>query len=510
MKKGSILFFTLCTVMSACGGPASEQEMETEPVIEVISPSLTIPPSADQPSTEEPDPTPIAISTPSPAPVQTLLEGIGMETPGPWLMFYTNEGFWLISKEGAIVRLMQISTKYYLERWEVAPHGGLVAMIQGDGSEKYLEVISIQEYEHPLILNLVDYEGEGLNFASERDGEDFKVDRYFAVGQPSWSSDGSKFAFVSSHLGPSPDVYIYDVLSREVTRLTDGPNHSVYLHWSPDDQYIFHARVEKMWMDYSGSGYSGWTFYAAKADNSGVTTIFRSEIDQGNEYSIGWFSDHEVLMESSYWYCGKFDFRVVNINQGERFSIWSNQYNQSAFNPVGKVALIWVSPEAVYIEECGTVGESGLFLVSIPDGHREKVTDFEDKYLISSIEWNEEAAKFVIDLRTLWAVVDIKGEVEYLEEEPIFSTVGNSIALLGYKGESLKVMDQEGNTIEVSTGKKILSPIWSPDGSRLFFFEESETKNYELYMVQAPDYERVLIIEDLNEELIGVPKWVLP
>jgi len=512
MKKSVLFFLTLCAVMSACGGSTDEQEMETVSVIETTSPNLTVTLSADQSSTQETDFTPTTIFAPGSVPVQILLEGIGMETPGPWLMFPSYEGFWLVSKEGDRVRLMQTSINDYLERWEMAPQGGLVARVwhdYNDRSLKFLEVISIQSYEHPLILNLLDYDGEGLNFASERDEEEFMVDRYYAVGELSWSSDGSKMAFVSSHQGPSPDVYVYDVLSREVTRLTDGPSHSVNLHWSPDDHYIFHAGVEKMWKEYSGSGYTGWTFYAAKADDSGVTAVFSSDVYQGHVYSIGWFSDHEVLMESGYWFCGSFDLKLVDINNGKQISIWPNQYYHSAYDPVEKVALIWVSPDAFISEECGTVGESGLYLVSIPDGHQEKVMDFEDLNSISSIEWNEEASKFVIDLRNLWAVVDNKGEVEYLEEEPIFSTDGKIKALLGNNGESLQVVDQEGNIFEVSTGNTILSPIWSPDGSRLFFFEESVTGESSLFMVKAPGYERVLIIEDFPANSYD-PRWVLP
>ena len=186
MKKSIIIFFTLCVVISACGNPAGEQEMDTGPVVEATSSNSTITLSADQSITKEPDSTLTALSAPGPVPAQNLLEGIGMETPGPWLMFPSYEGFWLVSKEGDRVRLMQTSINDYLERWEMAPQGGLIARVwhdYNDRSLKFLEVISIQSYEHPLILNLLDYNGEGLNFVSERDEEEFMVDRYYAVGE---------------------------------------------------------------------------------------------------------------------------------------------------------------------------------------------------------------------------------------------------------------------------------------------------------------------------------------
>lgn len=510
MIRRLMFWVGLCAVIAACGGPVIEEEEVHATEIDLPSPTFTVSPSSDQAAIIEHDPE--AISTiPGPEPVQELLEGIGMEIPGPWLMFRTNEGFGFVSENGDVVRRMQLSTDYYVDRWNVAPHGGLIVIVRADLREKILEVISVKTYETLLSLKLLDYEGEGLDFTSERDAEEFIMDRYHAVGSSSWSSDGSRLAFVSSHLGPSPDVYVYDVLSGAVTRLTSGPTHSVCLHWSPGDQFIFHAGVKKIWIDSSGSGYSGWTFYAARADDSGMTTVFVSEVvNRVHENTVGWFSEDEVLMDSGYWYCGQFDLRIVNIQNGDRASIWPDQFNQIAYDPVGKVALIWVSPEAASNDECGTVGESGLFMVTLPDGRREKLAEFEDQYLVDSIEWVEGTSKFIVDFRGLWVVVDNKGEVEYLDEEPIFSPDGEIIALLGYKGESLHIINEESIAVKVSTGAKILYPVWSPNGSRLFFFEENEASNLDLYMVQSPGYERELIVEDLCQDLSGIPRWVLP
>lgn len=513
MKRIVIFVCVMCAFVSACGGQVNREKDEKRMVTVIPSPTSTIPSTSEPTSTiEHPTPTtnPTPISTPSPAAGQILLEGIGMEVPGPWLMFDTDKGFWLVNQDGDVVRLMQVSPEYYYQ-WEVAPQGGLVAMVMDNMSEKILEVVSVQAYENTLALNLVDYEGDEISFDSEQEADDFNVDRFFAVGQSAWSSDGNKLAFVSAHQGPSPDVYVYDVLTGAVTRLTSGPTHAVSLYWSPDDQYILHAGVEKMWIGYSGSGYSGWTFYAARADGSDLTTIFKSEINQGHENIVGWYSDREVLMDSGYWYCGRFDLRMVDIESGDRVSIWLDQYDQIVYDPVEKVALVWVSPDALSVDECGSSGESGLYLVSIPDGRREKVAAFYDNYLVSAMEWVEGAAKYLLDIYTIWALVDIAGEVEYLEEQPIFSADGDRIALLEYKGESLRVRDQDGKIIEVMVGGTVHHPIWSPDGKRLFYFEENETRNsYDLYMVRAPGYSPIFIQGDMFEKIDGAPEWVMP
>ena len=507
MNKRIVFVFVLLAFLSACGG---EVNNETQ----TPGTAAPLPVVTDAPPTKSPDPAPTSPPTPTPqlVEVRILSEGTGMEEPGPWLIFADAAGFWLISQNGDEIGFMPVSWEYMTTQWEVSSRGGLLAMVQGEQiSAKFMKVLSLPTYTFPLTVDLLGFEGDELSFDSEQDTRDFIEDRYFAVGQPVWSSDGSKLAFVSSHLGPSPDVYVYDIPSNEVARLTSGPAHAVDLYWSPDDKYIYHAGAEKLWMGYSGSGYSGWTFYAAKADGSGVTTVYKSEVDQGHENIVGWYSDNEVLMDSGYWFCGKFDLRIVDIESGTRVSIWPDQYDQIAYNPVGKTALVWVSPEAFSGEDCGPTEESGLFLVSIPDGQREKLTGFDDNYLVLDMEWNEKVSRFILDLYTIWGMVRTAGDVEILDEKPVFSPDGVMTALLGYKGKSLHVLDQAGNTIEIETAGTVMHPTWSLDGTRLFFFAETETTGkYYLYLAQAPDFMPVLISEELFDRRIGAAEWVMP
>lgn len=55
--------------------------------------------------------------------------------------------------------------------------------------------------------------------------------------EPSWSSDGTTVAFASNRSGNS-DVYLIDVRSGRVTKLTDEPSHDADPAWSPDGSTI--------------------------------------------------------------------------------------------------------------------------------------------------------------------------------------------------------------------------------------------------------------------------------
>jgi hypothetical protein len=507
MKKSILLIIiTLLALTTACGGQVA-RETETS------APAITSPPAAEETSPPNPEPSPTSPPAPAPLEVRVLSQGQGMETAGPWMVFTDSLGLWLVNQPGDEVGFMPEFWEYAMTQWAVAPRGGLVAYVQGEQfSTKILKVLSIQDYTLLQTIDLLGYEGKELTFKNEQDARDFADDRYFAVGQPVWSSDGSKLAFVGSQEGPSPDVYVYDVGANAVTRLTSGPAHAVDLHWSPDDKYIFHAGAEKLWVGYSGSGYSGWTFYSARADGSGVITVFTSDLEGPvDQFVVGWYSDTQVLIDSGFWFCGNFDLRLVDIESGERSTIWSGQYDQIAYDPVIKTALIWVSPQVFDTDECGPAGEPGLYLISVPDGRREKVAGFDDSSLVDAMTWDERASKFVLDMNRVWALVSPEGNVEVLDGQPITSPDGKSTALLGYKGESLRVLDGDGNSIEVETAGTVQYPTWSLDSLRLFFITESDDGQGDgLYMAQAPDFTPVLIVEESFGHYISAPTWAMP
>jgi hypothetical protein len=251
-------------------------------------------------------------SEPGPPQIHTL----SMESDGPWLVFKTESGFWVVSQGGDEVGFAPTSPDYYIRSWEAAPGGGLIALLKDNGSEKVLEVLSFPSNQVLLSENLTAYAGAGPSFEDAGMAYQFERDRYQAVGEFAWSSDGGMLAFVSSHLGPTPDVYVFDVATGEVSQITDGPSHATSLNWSPDDEYIFHAGVSNLFAGMSGRGYADWVFYSARPDGSEVIRVSEGLIERGDEFVVGWYDNDHILMESEYWWCGSFDFRMVNIENG--------------------------------------------------------------------------------------------------------------------------------------------------------------------------------------------------
>jgi dipeptidyl aminopeptidase/acylaminoacyl peptidase len=59
------------------------------------------------------------------------------------------------------------------------------------------------------------------------------------TGAPRWSPDGNQIAFDSRPEGSSADIYVMDVGTKQVRRITDDAGEDVVPSWSRDGQWIY-------------------------------------------------------------------------------------------------------------------------------------------------------------------------------------------------------------------------------------------------------------------------------
>ena len=65
----------------------------------------------------------------------------------------------------------------------------------------------------------------------------------FDEASPRWSHSGDKIAFVSNRSG-SPQVYVEDVKTSKIIRISFGTNYSCYPAWGANDKYIFYSGMK--------------------------------------------------------------------------------------------------------------------------------------------------------------------------------------------------------------------------------------------------------------------------
>ncbi len=69
---------------------------------------------------------------------------------------------------------------------------------------------------------------------------------HWCLGEPHWSPDGTRVAFVVDTGSGRHDVYLLDVRTGEVEPLTSTPHLEYAPHWSPDGEWIYFGRGPTM------------------------------------------------------------------------------------------------------------------------------------------------------------------------------------------------------------------------------------------------------------------------
>lgn len=504
---GIIISIVIAAGLAGC---RSDQTQPTE-----ISTEKAVSPTAAPADTEEsaPPPTEDAVSA------ETQLEGGLLDSEGPWMMIEAGEGFWFVGAQGNQSGVINIPPQFTSGSAQPAPGGGLVGLVFSEFSKnvKVLQVFSLPENQVIYEQDLLAYDGESLSFEGQNEAEEFELDRKTAVGRLAWSSDGKQLAFVSSHLGPSPDVYILDIESGEVNQISSEPSHEVGLNWSPGDAYLFYAGVDKLHVNHTGSGFSGWKFYAARPDGSEILVAGEGMQNRGGEAVLGWYSENQALMTSSIGTCGTFDLRLLNIETGETQMVWEGLFDEFAYAPESKRVMVWLSLLPPKTDDCGTKSAGGLYSLALPTGTQKKIKGFSKDIRLVTPQYSEAGGVFKVGIFDVsnpptWLTVDKTGKIEDFNlDQPFFSPDGSSYALVGLNAGSLVVIGVDGQEDTVVWEGEVLFPTWTPDGSGLFYFNREGSGDFSLYYwTQTPDAQSVQIAGADFENVEAEPVWVLP
>ena len=346
--------------------PAATPSADTSPIQETTpteghAPILTTAPT---------EPTAAPLAAPS-------LPDRPLSPSGPWYVLASDDALWALNADGSgLTSLWEIYGQGLnidkLMLWP-APLGGRVAIIQIDArfdqTTPVLKLLELPSGSLRTIANLLPREVnyEALDLAAHSAADQV----WAAVGlrnQLAWSSDGRRLAFNAAIDGPSADVYVYDTATDKIARLTDGPDQSTDLAWSPDDGYIVHGVAQSLYYGYSGLGYEMLGAWAASPDPARSPIHLFDHAFIGYEAILGWLDDGRYLGDSldggSLGNCGSFNLRTVDIQDGEGPILLAGHYTWRAFDPETGMMLLVLSP---ILKEfgCGTSLETGVYLFDI-------------------------------------------------------------------------------------------------------------------------------------------------
>jgi len=143
-----------------------------------------------------------------------------------------------------------------------------------------------------------------------------------------WSPDGKYLAFAGQMEGLSSDLYLYDMTTKNIQRLSDDHEELQSIRWSSDGKWILHE-----------SGFS--TDIMVEKHISVVAVDDSSVRDLGNAWRSYWLNSHEILTYRSG--IERYQLRLVDLDTGNSTEIWEGYFGGYEVDPTGT----WVVLDAI-------------------------------------------------------------------------------------------------------------------------------------------------------------------
>lgn len=495
----------------------------------LVTPTI-MSPVAGPTDTPGPEPSPIASLTPTPAPTPTATPDVPLSAGGPWLVFSAaarpsrdewSFGLYAVNPDGTgLTQLVgQPVLPFYGAEQAVSPQGRQFAFITSSdpfgAGELVLNILTLPGGEIRPVAALTP---EGYT-AGRRDSEPAFTQAMASIEQQTaaWNPRGTHLAFLSAHEGPSADLYLYGLYTRQVTRLSDEPGQAVAPVWSPDGKYLAfgvvdefgvrrRSHVDEIWVAWTGGG--------------GTRPLIELTVDAAegglfNETIVGWSGPQTLVVAA--WddaappACGRTRLREVDVLTGERRALWQGTFQHAALD-AGSGAILVVASNAVP----GCAGESGLFLLR-PRRTAEATRIGDLPGPAQSAVWSAAQGAFTVAIgeygqpTTQLLTVSLTGEISaetvapglYLSRSP----GGDLTAWYGSQPEEVAGLwvGPTGGLPEPVFGGPVSAVTWSPDGQSLFFFRPPGVSGYSVYVARQPGFIPVPLTEHM---LPGSFVWV--
>jgi WD40 repeat protein len=155
-----------------------------------------------------------------------------------------------------------------------------------------------------------------------------------------WSPNGRYSAFAGEMDGPSVDLYLLDVATQSIQRMTDGPDQVQWLAWSPDMQWILHASAEFL----SAGDYR--SYHVLSVQDKTVKTLLNVDSFGGPNRRVGWASNSLCTIHTvANGLNDKAHLRNIDVVKDRVVELWPGQFTSFAYDPLNNILAVRVWEE---------------------------------------------------------------------------------------------------------------------------------------------------------------------
>jgi hypothetical protein len=304
-----------------------------------------------------------------------------------------------------------------------------------------------------------------------------------------WSHDGSKLAFSGEMDGPSWDLYVYDMKSGRISRISSGLENVVGVSWSPRDDYILH------WSAIAACEGGCERWWIAPMNGGEIRELLSPP---GNS-SIGWTSDIVYTVYTNANGLGSGYINDLDVLTNKVTSVWPHQFDDYATDPATGIVGVGVSLADVdnFLP--------GFYLYNPQNGDLKKVLDGTTWY----VEYwgNGEFSFLVTSGETANVAVRPDGTYKELGGNLSWNSVSPDkrwVAMWGaaHDRPEVKLYTPDGQMLLVSMDKA-LGIIWRLDSEGFYYISEDS-----LYYVPIGDPHPQLVDTGISSPYFVFPAWV--
>jgi Tol biopolymer transport system component len=387
----SLAFSAMLASLAACSTLSKADETSTAPLLPAVPTKASTPTRRPSPTVRVVHTSIPTVATPSrtatpavtPSPTQPL------SSDGPYLAYIKGEGEYqqLILRDqdslGALAIPAPPSSRFEYAPSSFSPDGKWLAFCGGSPEPNAYGIPPSGPYDLSLYLMHIpdgtirkitgllspDYPDNFKRQAELLQGTRTPLPDYYEIPASgleeyfgslcifNWSHDGKKLAFSGEMDGPSWDLYVYDMNSGKISRMSSGLENVIGMSWSPSDDYILHWSA----IDVCEGGCERW--WIAPMNGGKI-----SELTPPGNIGMGWASDTAYKVYTGANGLGSGFIYDLDILTNKATEVWPHQFDAYVTDP--ETGLVGVGVESY---EEGV--PQGFYLYNPQNGALRKILD---------------------------------------------------------------------------------------------------------------------------------------